>query len=83
MNEKITDGKIKIGEKDVVFTLLEGDEETAYLKKTIEEMANIKNRRKNNYKSKGRGNYKGNRQNRKRKQDSDDGPPSKVKADTT
>ncbi|KAL0848881.1 hypothetical protein ABMA28_013284 [Loxostege sticticalis] len=79
--EKITDGKIKIGEKEVVFKLLEGDEEKAYLDKTAEEMVKRRKNQKNNSRQ-NKGKYKGNRQGRKRKQDQhDDAPPSKVKAD--
>ncbi|XP_028160865.1 la protein homolog [Ostrinia nubilalis] len=81
--EKITDGKIKIGEKDVVFKILEGDEETEYLTKTVEEMVKRRKNQKNNSrqnKGKNKGGYK---QGRKRRQDqNDDGPPSKVKADS-
>lgn len=82
LSEKFTDGKVKIGENDVVFKVLEGDEETAYLNKTIEEMSNMKNRRRNNNKNRGWGGGHKGKQNRKRKQDNDDGPPSKVKGDS-
>ncbi|XP_023942363.2 la protein homolog [Bicyclus anynana] len=80
--EKIPDGKIKIGESEVVFRLLEGEEETAYLDKSIEEMSKRrKNTKQFKHNNKGK-NFKG-KQNRKRKQDqSDDAPPAKVKADS-
>lgn len=83
VNGKITDGKIKITEADVVFKLLEGDEEKAYLDKTIEEMSKRRRNMKQNKFNKGK-NFKGNRgQGRKRRQDyNDDAPPSKVKADS-
>ncbi|XP_038206813.1 la protein homolog [Zerene cesonia] len=77
--EKLTDGKVKIDDAELVFKLLEGDEETAYLEKTVEEMSK---RRKNmkNFKGNNRGkNFKG--KGRKRKQGNhDDGPPAKVSA---
>ncbi|CAH0726291.1 unnamed protein product, partial [Brenthis ino] len=79
--EKITDGKIKIGDSEVVFRVLEGDEETTYLEKTVEEMSK---RRKNmkNFKQNKNKNFKG-KQGRKRKQGHhEDAPPSKVKADS-
>lgn len=83
VNEKITDGKIKITEAEVVFKLLEGDEEKAYLDKTIEEMSKRRRNMKQNKFNKGK-NFKGNRgQGRKRKQDNhDDAPSRKVKADS-
>ncbi|XP_034841098.1 la protein homolog [Maniola hyperantus] len=79
--EKIVDGKIKIGDSEVVFRILEGEEETAYLEKTVEEMSKRrKNQKQFKQNNKGR-NFKG-KQGRKRKQDqSDDGPPAKVKAE--
>ncbi|CAH0749240.1 unnamed protein product [Diatraea saccharalis] len=79
--EKITDGKLKIGEKEVVFKMLEGDQEKAYLDKTVEEMAKRrKNQKMNSRQNKGKN--KG-RQSRKRKQDQhDDAPQAKVKAES-
>ncbi|CAK1603525.1 unnamed protein product [Parnassius mnemosyne] len=82
--EKIPEGKMKIEDTDVVFKVLEGDEEKAYLDKTIEEMSkrrrNMKNFKQNKHNNKGK-NAKG-KQNRKRKQDQhDEAPPTKVKAD--
>lgn len=79
--EKITDGKIKIGDSEVVFRMLEGDEEITYLEKTVEEMSK---RRKNikSFKQNKNKNFKG-KQGRKRKQGQhEDAPPSKVKADS-
>ncbi|KAJ0181598.1 hypothetical protein K1T71_002320 [Dendrolimus kikuchii] len=79
--EKITDNKIKIGETDVVFKLLEGDEEKTYLEKTVENMINRRKNMKNFKNNKGR-NFKG-KQGRKRRQDNDDeAPPAKVKTDS-
>lgn len=81
VNEKITDGKIKIGESEVVFRLLEGDEEKAYLDKTVEEMS--KKRKNKNFKQNKGKNFKGKQQGRKRKQDQHaDAPPPKVKNDS-
>ncbi|XP_013181347.1 PREDICTED: la protein homolog [Papilio xuthus] len=78
---KIPDGKLTIEDTEVVFKLLEGDEEKAYLDKTIEEMSKRRRNQKNFKQNKGK-NYKG-KQNRKRKQDDHgDAPPSKVKADS-
>ncbi|XP_047507192.1 la protein homolog [Pieris napi] len=83
LSEKFTDGKVKIDEKEIPFKLLEGDEETAYLEKTVEEMAK---RRKNMKNFKNRGNNRGKNfrgKGRKRRQeDYGGGPPSKVKADS-
>lgn len=80
--EKITDGKLKIGEKDVVFKLLEGSEEKTYLDKTVGEMVKRRKNQKNHGKQHKGFKNKG-RQGRKRKQDRhDDAPPSKVKADS-
>ncbi|XP_037972604.2 la protein homolog [Plutella xylostella] len=86
LHSKLTDGKLKIGDSEVLFTVLEGDEETEYLQRTVDEMSKRrKNQRNNKYQNRGgKGNYrgKGNYQNRKRKQDGhDDAPASKVKAD--
>ncbi|CAB3231458.1 unnamed protein product [Arctia plantaginis] len=78
--EKMTDDKVKINDAEVVFKVLEGDEEKIYLDKTIEEMSKRRKNMKNFQKNKGRkgGNkYHG----KKRRQDQDDdGPPKKVKA---
>ncbi|XP_039762557.1 la protein homolog [Pararge aegeria] len=83
IGEKIIDGKIKIGESEVVFRILEAEEETTYLEKTVEEMAKRrKNQKQFKHNNKGK-NFKG-KQSRKRKQDqSDDAPPAKVKADNS
>ncbi|XP_053611968.1 la protein homolog [Plodia interpunctella] len=78
--EKLTDGKLKIGDKDVTFKLVEGDEEREFLDKTAEEMVKRRKNQKNFSKQKGR-NFKGKQNNRKRKADqSDGGPTAKVKA---
>ncbi|KAL4709992.1 hypothetical protein ACJJTC_015970 [Scirpophaga incertulas] len=77
---KITDGKLKIGDSEVVFKLLEGEEEKKFLDKTVETMVQ---RRKNQrtFKSNKSKPFKG-KYNRKRKQDpSDEAPAAKVKAD--
>ncbi|XP_075991929.1 la autoantigen-like [Anticarsia gemmatalis] len=78
--EKLTDGKLKISDKEVVFKILEDEEEKTYLSKTIEEMSKRRRNMKTFQKNKGRkgGNkYHG----KKRKQDNgDDGPPKKVQA---
>ncbi|CAG9567509.1 unnamed protein product [Danaus chrysippus] len=72
--EKIPDGKIKIGESEVVFRVLEGEEEKNYLDKTIEEMS----KRRQNMKKQKKG---GKPQYRKRKQDNhDDAPRAKTRA---
>ena len=83
ISDKITDGKIKIGETEVVFRVLEGEEEKIYLDKTVEEMTKRRRNMKNNRHNKGR-NFKGKReQGRKRRlNDDDEAPPSKVKADS-
>lgn len=79
--EKLTDGKLKICDSDVIFTAIEGEEEKSYLEKSIGEMVK---RRKNqkNYSRQNKGKNRGGRQGgRKRRQDnSDDAPPSKIKA---
>ncbi|PZC80276.1 hypothetical protein B5X24_HaOG214975 [Helicoverpa armigera] len=78
--EKMTDNKMKIAEADVVFKVLEGEEETLYLQKTVEEMAKRRKNMKNFKSNKGRkgGNkYHG----KKRRHDNDDsGPPKKIMA---
>uniref|UniRef100_A0A2A4K9D6 La protein homolog n=1 Tax=Heliothis virescens TaxID=7102 RepID=A0A2A4K9D6_HELVI len=78
--EKMTDNKMKIAEADVVFKVLEGEEETLYLQKTVEEMAKRRKNMKNFKSNKGRkgGNkYHG----KKRRHDNEDnGPPNKIKA---
>lgn len=76
--EKMTDGKLKIGDSEVVFRVLEEEEEKTYLDKTVEEMSKRRKNMKNFKQNKGK-HFKG-RQGRKRKQDSVDGPPFKVKA---
>ncbi|XP_045458874.1 la protein homolog [Melitaea cinxia] len=76
--EKMTDGKLKIGDSEVVFRVLEEEEEKTYLDKTIEEMSKRRKNMKNFKQNKGK-QFKG-RQGRKRKQDNVEGPPSKVKA---
>ncbi|CAH0404606.1 unnamed protein product [Chilo suppressalis] len=80
--EKLTDGKLKIGEKEVVFKVCESDEEKAYLDKTVEEMQKRRKNQKNNSKQY-KGKRMGGRQGRKRKQDQhDEEPAAKVKADS-
>lgn len=76
--EKMTDGKVQINGVDVKFQVLEGDDEKAYLEKTIDEMSK---RRKGNNKKKGTWNQKGYK-GRKRKQDGhEDAPSEKIKAE--
>ncbi|XP_026756947.2 la protein homolog [Galleria mellonella] len=81
VSEKITDGKIKINEKSVVFRVLQDEEEKAYLKKTVEEMVKRRKNQHNHHKQNKGKHFKGKQgQGRKRKQEqSDDGPPSKTK----
>lgn len=79
---KITGGKLPINDKEVLFELVEGDEEKNYLEKTVEEMVKRRKNQKVYGKQKAGGKNRGGRQFRKRKQDNhDDGPPKKVKAD--
>lgn len=78
----MTDNKIKIADAEVVFKVLEGEEEKLYLEKTVEEMSkrrkNMKNF-KNNKGRKGGNKYHG----KKRKQDHEDNsPPKKLKTDS-
>ncbi|CAH2066011.1 unnamed protein product, partial [Iphiclides podalirius] len=81
LSEKIPDGKLKIEDTEVVFRLLEGEEEKAYLDKTVEEMSKRRKNMKTFKQNKGK-NGRG-KQNRKRKQDQhDDAPAAKVKADS-
>ncbi|XP_059059316.1 la protein homolog [Achroia grisella] len=84
ISEKITDGKIKINDKEVVFRLLQDDEEKAYLDKTVEEMVKRRKNQHSHHKQNKGKHFKGRQgQGRKRKQDNnDDGPPSKVKTDS-
>ncbi|XP_050685458.1 la protein homolog [Leptidea sinapis] len=78
--EKIPDGIIKIDDTDIKFKLIEGDEEKAYLEKTIDEMAKRRKNMKNFKQNKGK-NFRG-KGNRKRKHEGNDNtPPAKVKAD--
>lgn len=77
--EKITDGKLKVGETEAVFRLIEGDEEKKFLEKTIEEMSKRRKNMKNFKQNKGK-HFKG-KQGRKRKDNQrDEGPPAKIKA---
>ncbi|KAJ8729678.1 hypothetical protein PYW08_001259 [Mythimna loreyi] len=52
--EKMTDNKMKIAEADVEFKVLEGEEETTYLQKTVEEMTKRRKNMKNFKSNKGR-----------------------------
>lgn len=82
--EKLQDGKIKIAESDVVFKLLEDEEETEYLKKIVEDMVKKRLNQKNFSKQyKHRGGYKG-KHGKKRKQGNHDEEPKarKVKVDS-
>lgn len=78
--EKMSDNKMKIAEADVEFKVLEGEEETTYLQKTVEEMTKRRKNMKNFKSNKGRkgGNkYHG----KKRRHDNDDtGNPKKIRA---
>ena len=78
--EKMTDNKMKIAEAEVEFKVLEGEEETTYLQKTVEEMTKRRKNMKNFKSNKGRkgGNkYHG----KKRRHDNEEsGPPKKIKA---
>ncbi|KAG6459201.1 hypothetical protein O3G_MSEX011255 [Manduca sexta] len=77
--EKMTDGKLKIGETDVTFRVLEGEEERTFLDKTIEEMVKRrKNMKQNKHKGK---NFKGKHGRKRRQDDGDEVPQKKVKAD--
>lgn len=79
--EKIPEGKLKIEDTEVVFKVLEGEEEKAYLEKTVEEMSKRRRNMKTFKHNKGKNNR--GKQNRKRKQDQhDETPASKVKADS-
>ncbi|XP_068621098.1 la protein homolog [Battus philenor] len=79
--EKIPEGKLTIEGVEVAFKVLEGDDEKAYLDKTIEEMSKRRKSQKNFKQNKGK-HGKG-KQNRKRKQERhDEAPPAKVKADS-
>lgn len=76
--EKIPDGKIKIGDSEVVFRVLDSEEETVFLKKTVEEMSERRHKMKQNKQNNKGRNFKGNR---KRKFDgSGDAPPAKIEA---
>ncbi|KAG6461775.1 hypothetical protein O3G_MSEX012853 [Manduca sexta] len=78
--EKMTDGKLKIGETDVTFRVLEGEEERTFLDKTIEEMVKRrKNMKQNKHKGK---NFKGKHGRKRRQDDGDEVPQKKVKADS-
>ncbi|KAJ2944513.1 hypothetical protein O0L34_g3858 [Tuta absoluta] len=81
---KITDGTLKVGNVDVTFKLVEGDEETKHLEKTVDEMIKRRKNQKNFRNSNRQGNNRGGKGkpyfNRKRKQDGDNGPAAKVKA---
>lgn len=77
--DKMTDGKLKIGDTDVAFKVLEGEEERIFLEKTVEEMVKRRKNMKNFRNNKGK-NYKG-KQGKKRRQDKqEDEPPKKIKA---
>lgn len=80
MVEKIEDGKIKICDSEVIFKLLEGDDEKAYLAKTVEEMTKKRRNMRNNKFGKGK-NFKGRQGGRKRKpENNEEAPPKKVQA---
>lgn len=82
--EKIPDGKLTIGETEVTIKVLEGDEEKAYLDKTIEEISKRRKNQKNNRHNRQGKNYKGKYQHgKKRKQGNhDEAPATKVKVDS-
>lgn len=78
--DKIPDGKIKIGDTEVIFRVLDTEEETEFLKKTVEEMTERRHKMKQNKQSNKGRNFRG-KPNRKRKQDeSEDAPPAKIGA---
>lgn len=74
------EGKTKIGESEVVFKVLDDEEEKAYLARTIQEMAkrrqNPSRNKKGNYQNKGR-HFGG----RKRKGHRDEPSSKKAKVD--
>lgn len=73
---KITDGKFKVDEAEITVRLVEGDEETEFLKKVIE---NMKSRRSNTNRGRRGGGGGRNFNNRKRRSSfgESDGPPTK------
>lgn len=73
---KLTDGKIKVDEAEITVRLVEGDEETEFLKKVIE---NMKSRRSNSNRGRRGGGGGRHFNNRKRRSSfgESDGPPSK------
>lgn len=78
--DKIPDGKIKIGDTEVIFRVLDTEEETEFLKKTVEEMTERRHKMKQNKQSNKGRNFRG-KPNRKRKQDEpEDAPPAKIGA---
>ncbi|XP_055546368.1 la protein homolog [Wyeomyia smithii] len=81
--EKLTDGKIKIDEEDITVRLLEGDEETEFLRKVVKDQQ--AKRQANNARNKGR-HQKYNRNNsggRKRKNNEDVGEDEPVSKKST
>lgn len=79
--EKLTEGKLQICDAELAFNVLEGEEEEAYLAKTLEDMGKKRNlphkNRKGNWQNKGK--YQGSR---KRKQEPHpDAPKEKIAAD--
>lgn len=80
--KKITDGKLKICDSEVTARLLEGEEETKFLDKVVEDMKNYRQKQSHGRKGRGgRGGGRGGRggwNNRKRKADGENGgPPAK------
>lgn len=73
---KLTDGKFKVDEAEITVRLVEGDEETEFLKKVIE---NMKSRRSNTNRGRRGGGGGRHFNNRKRRSSfgESDGPPSK------
>lgn len=74
---KLTDGKFKVDEAEITVRLVEGDEETEFLKKVIE---NMKSRRSNTNRGRRGGGGGRHFNNRKRRSSfgESDGPPSKA-----
>lgn len=76
--DKFQDGKLKVEDAEATAKVLEGDEETLFLRKVMQD---IKNRKQNNNRfKKGGGHYDGRRNNsRKRRGERDDDEPREKK----
>lgn len=77
--DKFQDGKLKVEDAEATAKVLEGDEETLFLRKVMQD---IKNRKQNNnrFKKGGGGHYDGRRNHsRKRRGERDDDEPREKK----